>query len=98
MEIGGTMTYAPINELQATDNSGNALTPLVGDNIPPAAQGALVTLQGVLKKMIGPMGEGIHWFVFEAGAVHSCEKGGLVIAYDGETYTYDTPVPGCPAN
>lgn len=98
MLVGGTMSYDSIGELQAADADGNALAPLAGDNIPPTAQGAVTTLQGVMKKMIGPMGEGIHWFVFEAGAVHSCEKGGLAIAYDGETYTYDTPIPGCPAN
>jgi hypothetical protein len=97
MLIGGTMSYDAIRELNATDDKGNTLAVLTGDNIPPMAQGALTTVQGVFKKMIGPMGEGIQWFVFEAGAVHSCEQGGLSIAYDGETYTYETPIPGCPA-
>jgi hypothetical protein len=97
MLIGGTMGYDSIRELNATDDRGIALVHLSGDDIPPMAQGALATVQAVFKKMIGPMGEGIQWFVFEAGAVHACEKGGLSIAYDGETYSWETPIPGCSA-
>jgi len=53
-------------------------------------------VQAILQKSIGPMGQGFRWFVFEGGAVHACETGGLSVAYDGETYTYETPIPGCP--
>jgi len=52
-------------------------------------------LQAVLPKAFGPMGQGFRWFVFAGGAVHACEAG-LSVAYDGETYTYETPIPGCP--
>ncbi|HKF71978.1 MAG TPA: hypothetical protein VKB68_09515 [Stellaceae bacterium] len=98
MLIGGTMSYDANSQLQAADDRGDALIPVTGDSVPPTVQGALTTWQGVLKKMIGPMGEGVQWFVFEAGRVHSCEKGGLSISFEGETYTYETPVPGCPVN
>lgn len=94
--IGGVITFDVVGGVQASDGDGNALAPLAGDSIPPAAQGVLVALQGALQKSLGPMGQGFHWFVFEAGAVHSCEQGGLSISYDGETYTYETPIPGCP--
>jgi hypothetical protein len=97
MHIGATPSYDPISQLQATDERGSALVLLTGDKIPPEAQGVLVILQGVLKKTIGPMGEGIQWFVFDPGAVRACGEGGLSISYDGETYTYETPVPGCSA-
>jgi hypothetical protein len=98
MLVGGTASYDANSLMQAVDDHGNALVLLTGDKIPPTAQGTLVILQAVMKKMIGPMGEGIQWFVFEAGSVHSCEKGGLSISFEGETYTYETPIPGCPAN
>jgi hypothetical protein len=97
MSVGGTMTFDDINDLQASDGGGKALVPLSGDGIPPLAQGMLVGLQGAFQKSFGALGQGFHWFVFEAGAVRSCETGGLSIAYDGETYTYETPIPGCPA-
>ncbi|HEY8162530.1 MAG TPA: hypothetical protein VIF34_09735, partial [Methylocystis sp.] len=77
MHIGATPSYDAISELQTTDDRGNALALLTGANVPAEAQGALVILQGVLKRTIGPMGEGIQWFVFDPGAVHACEKGGL---------------------
>lgn len=96
LHIDGTASFDEIDEVRAVDGNGSALVLLTGNNIPPAAQGALTSMQGVLKKMIGPMGEGTRWLVFDAGAVRSCEKGRLSISYDGEIYTYDTPIPGCP--
>ena len=95
--IGGTMSFDPIERLEASDANGTPLAPLTGDDIPPVAQGTLTALQAILQKSFGPMGQGFHWFVFEGGAVHACEAGGLSVAYDGETYTYETPFPGCPA-
>lgn len=97
MSIGGAMTFDDIAGVQASDGGGNALVLLSGDSIPPMAQAMLVGLQGVFQKSFGALGQGFRWFVFEAGAVHSCESGTLSIAYDGETYTYETPIPGCPA-
>ncbi|MGH7025610.1 MAG: hypothetical protein ACREEB_18770, partial [Caulobacteraceae bacterium] len=61
MLVGGAMSYDANSQLQAADDRGNALVLLTGDKIPPTAQGVLVTLQGALKKIIGPMGEGIQW-------------------------------------
>jgi len=97
MLVGGSMSFDPIETIEASDGSGSPLTQLTGDNIPPLAQGTLAALQAILQKAIGPMGQGFRWFVFEGGAVHACEPGGLSVAYDGETYTYETPIPGCPA-
>jgi hypothetical protein len=97
MLVGGTMSFDPVEGVEASDSDGTPLVLLTGDNIPPLAQGTLATLQAILQKAIGPMGQGFRWFVFEGGAVHACEAGGLSVAYDGETYTYETPIPGCPA-
>ena len=97
MLVGGSMSFDPIDHVEASDGDGKRLELLTGDAIPPLGQGALAGLQAMLKKALGPMGQGIQWFVFEGGAVRACETGGLSIAYDGETYTYETPIPGCPA-
>jgi hypothetical protein len=48
-----------------------------------------------MRQTIGQMGQGMHFFAFEGG-VHACEKGQLSIPFAGETYIYDTPIPGCP--
>ena len=95
--VGGSMSFDPIDHVEASDGEGKRLELLTGDAIPPLGQGALAALQAMLKKAMGPMGQGIQWFVFEGGAVRACDTGGLSVAYDGETYTYQTPIPGCPA-
>jgi hypothetical protein len=92
----GAMTFAPIDHLSAADGSGHALKALSGTDMPATVSLLVTTLQAVLGKAAGAMGQGIRWFVFEGGAVHSCGLGALAIAYEGELYTYDTPIPGCP--
>jgi hypothetical protein len=92
---GGTFTFDKVDALQAMDGNGTALTPLTGDNIPPAVTGALAALEGMLRQALGATGQGMAWFVFDAGSVRSCEKGGLSVPFAGETYTYQTPIPGC---
>ena len=45
----------------------------------------------------GTQGKGIvAWGVWEAGSVTACQKGKLVVSYEGEAYSFDTPLPGCP--
>ena len=92
----GTMSFAAINSLGANDANGRALKFLTRNDIPPAVSALLAGLQPPLSQSLGAMGQGIHWFVFEAGGVHACGPGGLSIPYKGETYTYETPIPGCP--
>ncbi|HML11409.1 MAG TPA: hypothetical protein VK432_11165 [Stellaceae bacterium] len=96
VDVGGTLSFDKIDSLQAMDGNSTPLKALIGDNIPPAVQGALTAVEGVLRQALGPTGQGIAWFVFEGGAVHACQKGGLSIPFEGETYTYETPIPGCP--
>lgn len=36
--------------------------------------------------------------IYEAGSVNACRSGKLPVAYEGETYSYDTPLPGCEKN
>jgi hypothetical protein len=66
------------------------------NDIPPAITGLLAGLQAALNQSLGAMGQGIRWFVFEAGGVHACGPGGLSIPFEGETHSYETPIPGCP--
>lgn len=93
----GRITFADINELQATDLKGTPLKPLKNEDVPPELAGFLVGLEQMLRQSIGAMGEGIRFFAFEGGDVHACAKGGLSVPYNGEVYTYETPIPGCPA-
>lgn len=92
----GTISFAATDTLGANDGNGRALKFLSTNDIPPAITGLLTGLQAALGQSLGAMGQGFRWFVFEAGGVHACAPGGLSIPFAGETYTYETPIPGCP--
>ena len=96
MEPGGIQTFDPIDSLQVNDGKGMPLKLLTGDEIPPAVAGYLVTMEGSMRQSMGALGQGMHFFAFDGVGVHACGKGQLAIPYDGRTYTYDTPIPGCP--
>ena len=92
----GSVTFDPIDSLRVKDSGAKPLQRLTGENIPPAVAGTVATMESVFGQSLGAFGRGIHWFVFVGGTVHACGNGGISIPFAGETYTYDTPFPGCP--
>jgi hypothetical protein len=92
--VGGLL-FDDIPTLEVKDDGGNALKPVADKDLPADAAQSIQILTGSIKQATGMVGQGVHFFVFE-GNVHACEKGRLVVPYDGEEYTFDTPVPGCP--
>jgi hypothetical protein len=90
------MTFDEIPPLEAKSGSTN-LTSLSGDAIPPSVAGMLTTLETSLGQAMGQAGKGMRWFVFDAGSLHACDKGSLSVALADETYTWETPIPGCTA-
>jgi len=96
LDPGGKMVFSREESAQATSLDGTQLKLLDEASYPPAVAGAVVTLGGFMRQSLGAMGEGMKFLVFESGGVRACEKGRLSVAYAGETYTYDTPIPGCP--
>jgi putative tryptophan/tyrosine transport system substrate-binding protein len=90
--------FDDIDKLEVRDDSGNLLTPIDQDKLPPTSIGILATFEAGYRQELGPRGKGTRFFLFAAGAVHACEKGGISVPYDGETYTWETPFPGCSAN
>ena len=94
---GAVFTFDDIPALDAK-SGGASLTPLTGDAIPPTIAGILTTLEASLGQALGPTGKGLHWFVFDAGPLHACDKGDLSVPLADETYTWETPIPGCSKN
>jgi hypothetical protein len=86
-----------IDALEVHDERGIALAPVEQDALPPASIGLLATFEAGYRQGLGPRGKGTKFFLFDAGAVRACEKGGISVPYDGETYTWETPFPGCSA-
>jgi hypothetical protein len=95
-DAAGTFSFDETDTLQVTDAEGNQMVAISNDAMPPAISGVLAAMQAGLAQAAGPFGRGIRWFAYKAGSVHSCEKGRLSVQFAGETYIYDTPIPGCP--
>lgn len=93
---GGNLVFDYIDKLEAKDGNGKPLKLLAGADLPLDATQAVTAMGGVMKQTLGALGQGMSFFVFEKGSMQACGKGQLVIPYAGETYTYDTPIPGCP--
>lgn len=95
VERGGTMSFDKIDTLEARDGDDKPLTLVSRDQLSPAAIGVLSTFEAAFRQSLGRVGDATEYFTFDAGSVHACEKGGLSIPLDGETYTWETPFPGC---
>ena len=98
VQAGGAMAFAPIKGLEVRDAKGRSLTALGEHNTPANVSTFLTNMEGGMRQAVGAMGQGMGFFAFEGGDVHACGKGGLSVRYEGETYTYVTPIPGCPAH
>lgn len=94
----GTYSFEPIDALPAMNQSGKPLAPVSRDSLPPTNVGVLSAMESMLRQSFGPMGKGMKLFVFDAGDVGSCKKGQLSVLFVNETYTWNTPIPGCQQN
>lgn len=94
--VDGTFSFEAPETLQVADGSAQALHSLSESDMPPVVMGLLTALQAAFGQSLGPMGQGVRWFVFEGGTVHPCKAGGLSVPFADEIYTYETPIPGCP--
>ena len=92
---GGKVAFEPVATLTIADAMGHKYAPLAAAAVPPALGTALASLQAMVRQSLGPTGEGVRWFVFDASTVHACAPGRFSVPYGGETYVYDTPIPGC---
>jgi len=93
----GGMSFDDIATLAANDQDDNPLTLVPKDSLPPVNIAMLASLEALFRQSLGPMGSGMKTFIFDTGALHSCKKGRLSVPFAGETYTWDTPIPGCPS-
>ncbi len=93
------MSLERLPSLQALDAAGKPLTGLNGTALPADLMRTIGPVQADLMHSFGTLGQGMQWFLFEAGSVHACAKTDAPVALSvpvaGETYTFATPVPGC---
>jgi hypothetical protein len=91
----GTVSFDNVDALSPRDQSGKPLTLVARDSLPPTYVAMVSALESVLRQTLGTMGNGMKMFIFDAGDVGSCKQGQLSVLFADETYTWDTPFPGC---
>jgi hypothetical protein len=90
------LSFDDIDALDAKNQAGQPLPPIARKDLPPTMTGMLAVVETMFRQSAGAMGQGMKLFVFDAGTVNSCKQGGLAVVLAGETYTWQTPIPGCP--
>jgi hypothetical protein len=92
---GGLTEYDDIEGVQVTDQAGHELKPVNPNDYPPTLVSILAGADATMRQSTQGRGKN-KTLVFEAGAVHACDKNsGLIVLFEGEKYTWQTPFPGC---
>jgi hypothetical protein len=91
----GVLSFDDIAALEAKDQNGRPLNRIASADLTPTTSALLAAMETMLRQSLGALGKGIRVFVFDAGAVKSCEKGKISVPFAGDTYTWQTPIPGC---
>jgi hypothetical protein len=96
-EPDGTTSWDDVQGVQVTDGNGQALKEVPLDEAAPAIAGFTASATAILRQNSQGKGK-VHWGIYQAGSVNACRPGKLLVSYDGETYSFDTPIPGCQKN
>jgi hypothetical protein len=90
----GAVIWDDVQGVQVSDGAGNALKEVSADQMPPLLIGMIATAEAAARQNSQGKSK-VFWGVYEAGTVNACQRGKLNIVFEGETYSFDTPVPGC---
>lgn len=91
----GTFSFENVDAIEARNASGKPLIPVTRTGMSPTTAGAVTIIEKMFSQTLGSMGKGMKMFVFEPGEVDACKKGELTVPFADETYTWETPFPGC---
>jgi hypothetical protein len=92
---GGAISVDNIDTLEVRDDDGKPLTLVSRTELLPTEVGVISVIEATFRQSIGRIGDGTRFFIFDAGMVRACEKGRISVPFAGETYTWETPFPGC---
>src|SRR5262249_18502350 len=86
----GQMSFDSIGDLSITDSTAQSLPSLPSKALPREVADTIDDLQALARQSLGPIGQGLRWFVFDGSTIQACSPGKMSIPFDGEIYTYDT--------
>ena len=92
---GGAISVDEIETLEARDDADKPLTLVPRTELLPSEVGMIASVEASFRQATGRIGDGTKFFIFDAKAIHACEKGRISVPFAGETYTWETPFPGC---
>ena len=92
---GGAISVDDIDTLEARDSNDKPLTLVPRTELLPSEVGMISGIEASFRQSTGRIGDGTKFFIFDAKAIHACEKGRVSVPFAGETYTWETPFPGC---
>jgi hypothetical protein len=91
----GVITWDDVQGVHVRDGAGNVLKEVPSDQIPPLLMGVVAGAEAAARQSSQGRSK-IYWGVYEAGSINACQRGKLVVNFEAEDYSYDTPIPGCP--
>jgi hypothetical protein len=91
----GAAVWDDVLGVQVSDGAGTAMKEVPSDQIPPLLVGMIATSEATMRQSSQGKSK-VYWGVYETGSVNACQRGKLNVTFEGETYSFDTPVPGCP--
>jgi hypothetical protein len=91
----GLTTWDDVEGVQVSDSKDQPLKEVTPAAMPPTLIGFMAQVDATVNQSTQGKAK-TKWLVFEAGGVNACTPGRLSVVYEGETYTFDTPIPGCP--
>jgi hypothetical protein len=89
------IAFEHIESLASKNRDGKALTPTLKEDIPARYSSFLSNAEASMKATLGAFGDSAQLFVFDGRDVDACASGGLSVFLANETYTWETPFPGC---
>jgi hypothetical protein len=90
-----SFSFDDVGAPDVKDQSGKQLIAVAREELSPKTAGTLTVMETMFRQSFGAMGKGMKLFIFKPDGVSSCGKGGLSVGFAGETYTWETPIPGC---
>jgi hypothetical protein len=91
----GVVSFKDNEDFSVKDRNGKQLASVARESLPPTNIAMITGMEAVFRQSLGAMGSGMKTFLFNGEGIDSCKKGQLAVQFAGETYTWDTPFPGC---
>lgn len=86
------------NSIKLVDSEGNKYKPLKNEDVEYDAMNIIGSMKPVFSQMIGEMGRGMHFYIFEnvnaegEPIVNEDDEGSFTIIHSGRSFRYSTPL------